>query len=175
MNDLPPESKKGDPQDGSDPGQHPSRAVPRGQRPGGGSGGGQNRHRSTRPPRFHERRPEVDPATLPAIREIEMPTRPHAVPYRRSFRANDTEWLAWVSGFGSYGTGHSGLATLQTLHFALAETPEKPLREVLMPTGRFEDLFDEELLRLFAASREIQLLEPGGAPQRVRRRGEGLS
>lgn len=140
-----------------------------------GEGRSPGRHRAARPPRIHAPRPEADPVAPALTREIEMPSRPVAPAYRRFFTVGETEWVAWISGRGAYGTGHAGLGTVQALHFALSASPEKPLRETLMVTGRFEDLFDEELLRLFADSREILAPEPGAAPQRVRRRGEGLS
>lgn len=172
MTNVPPESGDGDvPRSPDSPGRPPNDAD-RG--PRHGPGRSQNRQRSSRPPRIREPKSEPDALGPVTVREIELPARRLAVPYQRTFRVHDTEWVAWVSGFGSYGTGHAGLGTVQTLHFALTSQPEKPLREVLMPTGRFEDLFDEELLRLFAESRDIKLPEPGGAPQRVRRRGEGL-
>lgn len=162
MTDLPPDRENIEPQFRHGP--------PRNDQDSGGRPHG--RRRASRPPRIHERRNE-DP-TAPTIVTIEVGARPAAVPYHRGFRVHDTEWLAWVSGFGAPGTGNMGLGVVQTLHFALATDPDRPLREVLMPTGRLEDLFDEELLRLFADSREIRLPEPGAAPRRVRRRGEGL-
>lgn len=167
MTDLPPERKNGEPHDPSEP-RRPEigpRAPRRGRAP--------HRHRASKPPRLHDG--NADPASLPPINWVELPARQPTVPFRRRFRVADTEWLAWVSGFGAYGTGNAGLGTVQAVHFALAQDPDTPLREALMPTGRFEDLFDEELLRLYAESREIRLPEPGAAPQRVRRRGEGLS
>jgi len=165
MTDLPPDRRTGEPHKAPEPARRENHD--RGPRPGTG------RQRSTRPPRLHQ--PTSDDENASQIRSIEVAGRPGTVPYQRRFRVDDTEWVAWVSGFGAYGTGGRGLATLQTLHFARADDPEKPLREVLMPTGRFEDLFDEELQRLFAESREVRPPEPGAAPQRFRRRGEGLS
>jgi len=166
MTDLPPERKNGEPHDSREP-----RRPESGQR-GPRRGRAAHRHRASRPPRLHDGNEE---ASLPPINRVELPARQPTFPFRRHFRVADNEWVAWVSGFGAYGTGNAGLGTVQAVHFALARDPETPLREALMPTGRFEDLFDEELLRLYAESREIRLPEPGAAPQRIRRRGEGLS
>jgi hypothetical protein len=74
------------------------------------------------------------------------------------------EWVAYPSGKGAYGTGHWGLAGVEAVHFAKADAPEKPLLEALLASGRFSDLYDEELVALFRSARTIVIPEPGTVP-----------
>jgi hypothetical protein len=71
------------------------------------------------------------------------------------FQAEDTTWVAWVSGRGAYGTGSYGLGLVEAVHFAHADQPERPLREALIARGRFNGLFTEELRVLLAAATPI--------------------
>ncbi|MGH7461313.1 MAG: hypothetical protein ACREMA_09830 [Longimicrobiales bacterium] len=84
---------------------------------------------------------------------------------------DEIEWLAYVSGRGAYGTGHWGLAALQAIHFARAETPDKPEFEALIAAGRFADPYASELLELFRSARRIVIPEGGvsSAPRRFSR------
>ena len=81
----------------------------------------------------------------------------------RSFTVDGVEWLAFVSGSGAYGTGHFGLASLQTVHFALASEPGKPVMETLVPANQFAGLFDRKLLQLFKQATRIVIPEGGAA------------
>jgi hypothetical protein len=90
------------------------------------------------------------------------PARSDAAP--RPLVVDDVEWVAYPSGKGAYGTGHWGLAGVEAVHFARADAPEKPLLEALLASGRFCDLYDEELLALFRTAREIVIPEPGAVP-----------
>ena len=81
----------------------------------------------------------------------------------RSLVIDGVEWLVYVSGAGAYGTGHWGLASLQTLHFALASEPGVPLFETLLPANRLAGLYDAELLGLFRSARKIVIPEGGAA------------
>jgi hypothetical protein len=83
----------------------------------------------------------------------------------RRFTAADGEWLAWLSGSGAVGTGASGLGHVEAVHFALAAEPERPRREALLPRGRFDGLFDAELVALLAAA--VPILDPADRPQRA--------
>lgn len=93
-----------------------------------------------------------------------------------TFTVDGEAWLALPAGSGAYGTGHTGLAALEAIHFAPASTPAAPAFEALIPAGRFENLFEVELVALFRSATRIVLPEPGAAPRAARfRRGEGLS
>jgi hypothetical protein len=50
------------------------------------------------------------------------------------------------------------------VHFARAEEPEKPVLEALLASGRFGDLYDQELVALFREARAIVIPEPGTIP-----------
>ena len=86
----------------------------------------------------------------------------------RNFSVDDVEWVAYISGSGAYGTGHWGLAALQTVHFARASDPGVPLFESLVPANQFAGLFDNELRQLFKNATRIVIPEggPAAAPRR---------
>lgn len=91
----------------------------------------------------------------------------------RSFECDGTQWLAWPSGSGAYGTGICGPASLQAVHFARADAPGQPAYEALLPAGRFYGLFDEELAALLHAATRV--VDPSERPAKpVSRRGSGL-
>lgn len=68
----------------------------------------------------------------------------------RAFTSEGRRWIARLSGKGAQGTGSYGLGLIDAVHFHDAEQPERPLREALLPHGRFESLYDEELGELLA-------------------------
>lgn len=105
-------------------------------------------------------------ATAPALPQEPVAARPE-----RRFVFDDVEWVACVSGRGAYGTGHWGLASLQAIHFARADSPDKPEYEALIAAGRFGDLYASELLELFQSARRIVIPEGGvsSAPRRFNR------
>jgi hypothetical protein len=69
-------------------------------------------------------------------------------PVLRHFHDDGVDWVAWRSGEGALGTGAWGLGRVEAVHFAHADAPDRPLREVLIARGRFDDLFDAELAEL---------------------------
>ncbi|MEX2281247.1 MAG: hypothetical protein WEE89_02040 [Gemmatimonadota bacterium] len=81
----------------------------------------------------------------------------------RNFTVDGVEWVAYVSGRGAYGTGHFGLASLQTIHFALAGEPGTPLLETLVPANQFAGLFDRQLMHLLKHATRIVIPEGGAA------------
>lgn len=83
---------------------------------------------------------------------------------KRPFTADGVEWVAWTSGGGAYGTGNRGLGNVAAVHFARASEPDLPLREALLAAGRFDDLFDTELLDLFRTARRV--VDASDAPRR---------
>jgi hypothetical protein len=81
-----------------------------------------------------------------------------------SFTVDGEAWVAWESGGGAYGTGNRGLGNVRAVHFARADAPDVPLFEALLGAGRFDDLFEEELLTLFRGARKV--VDPGDVPIR---------
>ena len=91
----------------------------------------------------------------------------------RTFDVDGESWTARVAGKGAWGSGAYGLGMVVAVHFARAEAPDKPLREALLPRGRFVGLFDEELRALLASATPITAAPPssrGAEPRDTRRR-----
>lgn len=86
---------------------------------------------------------------------------PHAHVTTRSFECDGVVWEARVAGQGVWGTGNYALGLVEAIYFATAVAPDVPLREVLVPRGRFATLYDSELVELFAAATPIA--KRGGA------------
>lgn len=98
--------------------------------------------------------PEARPISVPVaarelIRQIASERadgRPHAP--QRMFAHEGVEWLARVVGEAAVGTGGLAPATMEAIGFCRAAAPDVPVREALLPCGRFAALFDEELCEL---------------------------
>jgi hypothetical protein len=73
---------------------------------------------------------------------------PRAEPVERRFEHDGRTWVARLSGKSAWGTGSYGLGLVDAVHFADAERPDLPLHEVLLAHGRFDTLFDSELVAL---------------------------
>lgn len=117
--------------------------------------------------RGHGSAPSPDPVA-PANPDAPKPSPPRE-PVRsaeepRALTIDGEEWVAYPSGKGSYGTGHWGLAGVEAVHFSRASEPTKPEFEALLASGRFADLYDEELIALFRTARAIVIPEPGTIP-----------
>lgn len=90
-------------------------------------------------------------------------TRPPAPPREldrgtageRQFMAEDCSWVARIAGKGACGTGSYGLGLVDAVHFCDGAEPDVPLREALLAHGRFESLFDAELVNLLARATPI--------------------
>lgn len=72
----------------------------------------------------------------------------------RSFRVGEATWVARVAGTGLGGTGHFASARIVIVRFFRAGD-EHPACEAVLPAGRFDQLFDDELARLLASARPI--------------------
>ena len=83
---------------------------------------------------------------------------------KRPFSVDGEEWVAWASGGGAYGTGNRGLGNVTAVHFARAAAPDIPMLEALLAAGRFDDLFDNELVQLFGTARKV--VDPADVPAR---------
>ena len=75
----------------------------------------------------------------------------------RPFELEGEGWLARVAGAGAGGTGRAAPAYIEAVHFCREEEPERPLREALLPRGRFERLYEAELRALWARAVDIVL------------------
>lgn len=75
------------------------------------------------------------------------------------FEVNGEEWIARLAGDGAYGTGPVGMARLSAVHFCRADVPHDPLFEALIPAGRFEGLYAEELAELLRGATPIEVEE----------------
>src|SRR5690606_37747108 len=71
-----------------------------------------------------------------------------AAPPDRSFTADGVDWVARVVGAGVVGKGVPATGTIVAVRFHRADEPHRPLREALLPRGRFEYLDDDELAAL---------------------------
>lgn len=74
-----------------------------------------------------------------------------------AFELEDEAWVALASGAGAYGTGARGRARLVAVHFYREADRETPVREALVPAGRFPHLRPEELRSLFQRATPIEL------------------
>lgn len=86
------------------------------------------------------------------------PTDPSAaLTATREFDVDGARWIARVAGEAVGGTGRQARAYLVSVLFAPAEEPDAPRREALLPRGRLEDLYPEELVSLFRRARPLPL------------------
>ncbi|HUH11924.1 MAG TPA: hypothetical protein VMK65_02395 [Longimicrobiales bacterium] len=78
----------------------------------------------------------------------------------RRFELDGQAWLARLAGAGAGGTGRAAPAYIEAVHFCREEEPQHPLREALLPRGRFHGLYDEELGALWR--RAVEIVDAGG-------------
>lgn len=77
--------------------------------------------------------------------------------HAREFVVEGRAWVARLAGKGAYGTGGYGLGLIDAIHFAHADTPDRPLFEALIAHGRFGSLFDSEFAGLLERATPIVL------------------
>jgi hypothetical protein len=91
------------------------------------------------------------------------PLPPHELPQgdevERWFDVAGKSWIARLQGKGACGTGAYGLGLVEAVHFFEGDAPERPVREALLPRGRFAGLFEGELAELLARATPIVLPE----------------
>jgi len=80
---------------------------------------------------------------------------PSAPDTGRRFTVDGQEWIARIVGEGAVGTGSGPAAFLVAVRFYPADQPETPAREILIPRGRFDSLYDDELRVLFHSARPL--------------------
>lgn len=73
----------------------------------------------------------------------------------RYFLMDGEVWIARQVGEARVGSSALGAAAIVTIRFYHAAEPDRPLKEALLPRGRFELLYDEELRALFHAARRL--------------------
>lgn len=103
------------------------------------------------PPAVHDLIRQVAPERT----ERSASERAELVPLGREFTVDGEVWLARLAGEGVGGTGTGAVAFLVAVRFYSAAAPEQAVREVLIPRGRFEMLYDEELVELFRTARPL--------------------
>jgi hypothetical protein len=101
----------------------------------------------------------VPPAVHDLIRQV-APERGSPPDNERRLEIKGREWLVRVVGELAGGTGARGVAYLTVVQFHPAPNGEREgrgaaPREALLPRGKFEFLYDEELIQLFHAARPI--------------------
>ena len=88
--------------------------------------------------------------------EPEAPTEePRRETPEFTFETEEGGWLVRRAGAGAYGTGRMGGARLVAVHFYRETEPENPVREALVPAGRFPHMGEEELEELFEKATPI--------------------
>jgi hypothetical protein len=95
------------------------------------------------PPPVQNARQRGHAGPPPPPRELPRPD-----PGERQFQHRGATWTARLSGKSAYGTGGYGLGLIEAVHFFDAAEPARPVREALLPRGRFELLYDAELAAL---------------------------
>lgn len=95
----------------------------------------------------------VPPAVHDLIRQVAPERGAAPAQHERNLMVDGKEWSARVVGEVVGGTGARGSAYLAVVQFhpAGGDAP----REALIPRGRFEYLYDEELIELFRAARPL--------------------
>ncbi len=88
----------------------------------------------------------TEPGTDPGI-------PPEPVDTRR-FAAGDDRWIARLAGEGLGGTGIIGTARFAVVHF-FREGESAPRFSALLPAGRFEHIYNSELVELLRAARPL--------------------
>ncbi len=72
----------------------------------------------------------------------------------RHFAAGNELWIARLAGKGLGGTGVIGTAPFALVHF-FREGESAPRFSALLPAGRFEHVYDSELVELLRAAKPL--------------------
>lgn len=101
----------------------------------------------------------LPPAVHDLIRQV-APEKPMEAGEERTIVVDGKEWVARPAGGGVAGTGELGGAYLVAIRFHPVATAGSTrrngaVRETLIPRGRFENLYDEELVELFHRARPV--------------------
>jgi hypothetical protein len=73
-----------------------------------------------------------------------LDTPPDGEGYRR-FTAAGSDWVVTVEGHGATGFGTLGRGRIQLLRFAHADSPDRPVAELLVAPRPLMDYFESEL------------------------------
>lgn len=101
----------------------------------------------------------LPPAVHDLIRQV-APDKVMEAGEDRTIVVDGMEWVAKLAGGGVAGAGELGGAYLVVIRFqpAAAEGSARrngAVREALIPRGRFENLYDEELVELFRSAKPV--------------------
>jgi hypothetical protein len=89
----------------------------------------------------------IDPSQPEAAQGTAVPTRQVLI--------TGEPWIAPLSGSSAAGSGALGLGMLESIDYAPAAAPDRTVRTALVQRGRFHDLFDAELVAIFATARSV--------------------
>jgi hypothetical protein len=110
--------------------------------------------RPTTEPGAHD---EASPPTGAAREASSVEAEPAFASTERTFEMDGADWIARPAGMGCYGTGRSGMALVQAVHFYRADAPDRPVREALLPAARLQHLAQTELRAIFSGATPIEL------------------
>lgn len=99
----------------------------------------------------------LKPVTSTAAPAADGEAEPAAATTEHTFEMDGVDWIARPAGMGCYGTGRSGMALIQAIHFYQADVPERPVREALLPAWRFQHLAPTDLRAIFTGATPIEL------------------
>lgn len=103
-------------------------------------------------------RPVPIPSSVRSLIRKMAPDRGDEMSEGRIFTVDGREWVARVAGHGLGGAGEVGGAFLVAIRFEPLESKGEAdeVREALLPRGRLDYLFDEELVELFRRARKVE-------------------
>lgn len=80
----------------------------------------------------------------------------------RTFEAENVRWIVRVAGESAFG-GNAGFARIVAVHFFREDDePDLPRFEALLPAGRLEALYEEELVELLERAVKIDPADAAG-------------
>lgn len=73
----------------------------------------------------------------------------------REVMINGEAWIVRLAGTSAAGSGALGLGMLEGVDFALASKPDTAVREILIQRGRFDMLYDQEIIEMFSRAHPV--------------------
>lgn len=81
--------------------------------------------------------------------------RPQAAPGLRRFACDGRDWVVWIAGRGLSGNADLSPAPVQLARFALADSPDRPLREAVIAPCRLDELHETELTAILTRAKAV--------------------